>query len=290
MPDRCSTEFAEVNRLLDEHASFDWGDRLRPGPSNPLWPEWVELGRRIREAQRRLRLCLSQPQAPATPVPVRLDVEAIQCFDQDDGPGFWPFDTEDDEPYVLVYTLNMPILEATISPPRIDIQLPAPRVVKVGPWEDVDDDEQIHRAPANVVWDAASGLVREPSDALFIVALVENDNCEPALVRGATETLMGLQLGSNFPLLLSTVPSSALRRVDFTRRMVDGMATSVAAATTVVGCGGQVDPDNQIDEARQLRLTQRDLDVAFAGGAQRLSLKFRSETADYRVYFRLRRT
>ncbi len=159
MPHECSSISDELDRLLQQRETFNWG-RRPPGVGNPHMNAWRSLQRKITETQRRLRECIeSHPRPPHDPVPVRISVTGIQAFDQNDGPGLWPFDTEDDEPYVLVFTLNVPMIRATTSPPSLTVRPPGMEVVKVGPWEDpsVDDDERIYPAPPNVLWDAHTG-------------------------------------------------------------------------------------------------------------------------------------
>lgn len=280
MAHNCSSYIDELNRLLDARANFDWGGQ-RPGPSNPLWREWLDLRQQINEAHRRLRQCLNQPHPPVPPVPVVLSVHGLRCFEQEDGPGLWPFDTEDDEPYILVFALNVPTLTASLTPPRLDLNLPHPKVTKVGPWEDVDDDGMTHLAPPNTIWNADAGLLTTPNDAFFVAALVENDNSDPEVVRSVTETMMFAELTKH--------ATSAGNRNEFARRMVDGMSGAVGFATTMIGSGGAIDPDDRIGPAQELHLTQRDLDHVFSGGVSMFSLSFRGDDADYRVMFQLRR-
>jgi len=214
-------------------------------------------------------------------VPVKLSVADIQCFSQEDTNVFWPFDHEDDEPYVLCLSLNTPTIDFSVRPPRLDVELPRPRVVKVGPWADVDDEGQVYVAPPNTIWDADSGSLNTPDDAIFIAALVEQDNSDPETVRGIVEDLMVVKLLEH--------ATSATNRNDFVRRMVDSMSWAVGFATTSIGSGGVIDPDDRIGLAQELPILQRDLQPAFAGGESTIPLSFRGDDADYRVRFRLSR-
>lgn len=279
MAHNCSSIMAEIDRLLEEKKNFDWGGQ-RPGPSNPLWKEWTLLQRKVTEAERRLHQCVNQPHPPVTPTAIKLSVHGIQCFEQEDT-NVWLWDVEDDEPYVLVFSLNVPMIEASLSPPRLDISLPRPKVTKVGPWEDIDDDEITHLAPTNVIWDANNGLITSPNDAFFIVALVENDNSDPEVVRTVTEDLMFGELIKH--------ATSASNRTDFARRLTDAMSGNVGIATTMIGSGFVVDPDDRIGPAQELRLMQSDLNRVFSGGMSMLSLYFAGDDARYRVTFRLSR-
>lgn len=214
------------------------------------------------------------------PVPVKLSVTGISCSSEQDGI-LW----SDDEPYVLCFSLNVPKLLLSSNPPRIHIEnlLPRPRVVKVGPWDAVDDNGKIYPAPDNTIWDADSGSLDTVDDALFIVAVGESDNSNAEAVRGLVETLM-------FEKLLEHA-ASAVNRVDFTRRMVASMTSAVATAVNapIGGLSTILDLDEPIDEAKVLPLAQRDLGRAFSGGESHMSLSFTGQGAAYRVYFRLRR-
>lgn len=280
----CANILAELNELLEERENFEWGDGPG-GPRNPEWLIWRELGRKIADAQRRLRQCINNnPQNPPSPVPVKISVSGIQCFDQDDGPGFWPFDTEDDEPYVLVFVLNIPRVFLSLNPPALRVNFPQPRVLKVGPWEDVDDDGLIQSAPANTIWDANSGLISTPNEVILISSLVENDNSDPETVRGGLTGVENQMRGH----LIANIASAGNRSV-FVGNMVRAMTGSVAFSTTPIGSGGVLDADDQIGQAQELRLTQADLDRVFAGQTRRFMLPFRGKGADYRVFFEMSR-
>ena len=284
MPHDCSSIAAELDALLVQRELFDWGGKP-PGLRNPRSSAWRALQRRITNAQRRLRECIdSHPHPPHPPVPVRISISGIQSFDQNDGPGLWPFDTEDDEPYVLVFTLNVPMISATTTPPSLTVTPPGMDVVKVGPWENpsVDDDEKIYPAPPNVIWDANSGAITTPNDVFFIAALVENDNSDPEQVRTVVEIQMIAHLFANLSLLVLG------NRFEFMRRMVTDMTGAVALATTPAGSGGVLDADDRIGLAQELVLTPRDLNRAFGGEASRMILSFRGD-GDYRVFFDMRR-
>jgi hypothetical protein len=213
------------------------------------------------------------------PVPVVLQVTGIQCFDQEDTNVVWPFDTEDDEPYVLCCVLNVPQL--SLNP--LSVSPPQAQVIKVGPWGNIDDDGVVRTAPANTLWNANSGLLRTENDAYFIVSVVENDNSDPAVVRTITEFGM-------FAQILAHVTSIGQRSV-FSPLMVTGMTGAVGTATTMIGSGGVIDPDDRIGDAQELRLTRRDLQRVYGGAGveSTFSLQFRGDGADYRVHFKLRR-
>jgi hypothetical protein len=281
MANDCSPIMDELDRLLVQRETFDWGNRP-PGSGNPRFRAWQALQTRITDAQRRLRACINAPPANPPAVPVKLSVSGIQCFDQNDGPGLIPFDTEDDEPYVLVWAINIPSLFVSLNPPRLVVNPPRPKVVTVGPWDDVDDDEQIYQAPANTIWDRNSGLIRTPNDVVFVAALVENDNSDPQAVSAVVEAQM-------FAQLVASLPSLVTNRTTFASGMVDAMTRAVAFATTPLGSGGVLDADDRIDLAKELRLNQADLDRAFSGRSIRRMLPFQDGSADYRVFFDLAR-
>jgi hypothetical protein len=241
-------------------------------------PMRVSVSRRGRRGDRHLRTVTVR--RPYPPVPVKLSVTGIQCFGQEDSNVLWPIDHEDDEPYVLCSLVNVPNAVLSLLPPRIDLDLPRPRVVKIGPWEDVDDEGELYPAPPNAIWDRDSGTLASRNDALFIAALVEQDNSDPETVRGTVESLMVAKLLEH--------TTSATNRNDWVRRMVDSMSWAVGSATTLIGSGGVIDPDDRIGPAQELALSQLDLDRAFSGGESRLSLPFRGDDADYTVHFAIR--
>src|SRR5918996_251584 len=82
---------------------------------------------------------------PAT-IPVAVSLARIKCIEQEDSE--FILDTEDDEPYILVITVNgqgiQTIGNNTI--PRV-----AARLFRIGPIQDFDKDD-IKPAPPNVLW------------------------------------------------------------------------------------------------------------------------------------------
>ena len=261
----------EQNKLLATKHHFD------SSPSFSGLIPFIELAlsanrKEIQKKRRQLRECVRK--YSARPVPLKLSVSGIKCYQQEDSSPFL-IDFEDDEPYVLVFSFNIPRLD--LSNIEIEALIPDAKVTLIGPWEDVDDDGEFYLAPHNILWGLDGNLARidKPGNARFVVSLVEHDSSHPRTVRNNVETQMKLKMIEH-----ATAPS----RNEFTRRMVDAMSGAVEQATDLAVT---IDPDDPIGTAKELRLTQHDLKHAYALGRRYKSLRFAGDDAIYRVYFKL---
>lgn len=104
--------------------------------------------------------------------------------------------SDSDEPYVLVFAARMQKVAGLVT-------IPSAQTVMYGPWEDVDKGDLVTTnriqfgpplkllPPANF-W-GINGHAEEMAshdDAIFIVALMENDDAEPGGIRAATHAQM----------------------------------------------------------------------------------------------------
>ncbi|WP_257461727.1 hypothetical protein [Archangium lipolyticum] len=250
----------EKSDLIRDIHDADEGGPVHKPPVHD--PEFKELTRQITQETKKLNACLIKN---ASPVPMVLSVESLSSSDAND-PG--PF--ESDEPYVLVYVLNLPSLT--------NPTLPRPKVVLVGPLSEVDAGES-HKAPANVLWgiDGVPRPIPKPEDIILLVALVENDFASAASVRTLVEVTMGAVLAVNLP--------SVGNRQEFVRRLRNGMEGAIQTAVKA----GFPDRDDLIDSVKELRLGALDVAHAFHFGGTPLELSFKGDDSHYRVTFRLKR-
>jgi hypothetical protein len=118
-------------------------------------------------------------------IAVSVWLEGLKCNEQEDTePPI--FDTEDDEPYVLVISING---KGRRIGPGGAVQLPESRVFRIGPIEDFDKDD-FKFAPPNALWGLNPPQAAIPAPApipdidqvFFLVSLLENDNADPAQV------------------------------------------------------------------------------------------------------------
>ena len=102
-------------------------------------------------------------------------LESFRCHTETDEVG-------SDEPYVIVTSVD---LRSTVSVSGISVPIPASRVFRYGPFEDVDQQET-HQVGFLSFWglNGEERALSNPDDAIFIVGLMENDDGNAENLRG----------------------------------------------------------------------------------------------------------
>ncbi|AKJ07019.1 hypothetical protein ATI61_10519 [Archangium gephyra] len=270
MPNPCQPIIDKIRALEKQKSELNGSNEfpgvppglIPPSPIDHHGPELEALNKQLLQEAMNLNACLLKG---VSPVPMVMSVKSISCRNAND-PG--PF--ESDEPYVLVYVLNLPSLA--------NPALPSPKVVLVGPLSGVDAKET-HPAPANILWgiNGAPATIPNPDDIILLVAMLENDNAPPASVRTAVEVAMGPILALNL--------TSIGNRAEFVARLSNGMQGAIQTAVKL----GLPDPDDQIGTVQELRISRLDVAKAFHFGNTTLDLTFKGDDSHFKVNFQLKR-
>lgn len=219
------------------------------------------------------------------PVPlVHVGMTRLVCHEQEDTEPL--IDTEDDEPYVLVVSVACPPPEGGLL-----AGVPSAEVFRIGPFDSVDAGDR-RDAPPNVVW----GLNGQPAPmpdadrALFLVALLENDNADPArvaraLAGPAQATVAGLWANAMAREGLDPAERFAL----FRRSFRDSVQETLGVVRMTPLPGGALDPDDLIGPVQELRFTDAELsEVIRTRRPVERTLQFRGDDASYDLTFALR--
>lgn len=254
-------------QLNDLNTPID--DPVPGGPKRPPKdPETEEEKKRLRNEIRVLTAQFNQcVQQNLPPFPVTVTVHSVTCHDQDDVGLF-----EDDEPYVLVYALNIP---NSVKNPSI----PDARVFKAGPFRGTDSGETVFSGLR--VWDTNGNpaIVTKPDDVILLAALIEEDDTGADLVRTVLQTAMVVVLGTNLPALGD--------RPAFIQRMSEGMRGALKGAFKAT-----VPPfshDDLVGPVQQVSLTSDILRKVGLGTPHPIFLSFVSNSASYTVELKVRR-
>jgi hypothetical protein len=274
MTDPCvklANELYELEQISNTIIQQQIGGRDQGGgpvyKPNPNDPQIKEITKQINAKNNQLFLCLSQP----TPnVPMAISATSITSVERNDIK-VWPF-SETDEPYLLVYTLDVPKLTPNIN-------LPKPKVTKIE-WQGLDEGQTL-AAPGNILWgmNGAPAPLTSPDDVIILAAMIEHDYTKTEAVRTIVEDQMAITLTTNI--------TSVGNRTEFVSRLVHGMNGAIAAATSVAL--GIPDPDDPIGSAQEIRLTKVDLGAAYHFGSRTRTLTFSGDGASYAVEFKIQR-
>ncbi|KZS42538.1 hypothetical protein AWE51_03595 [Aquimarina aggregata] len=161
---------------------------------------------------------------------IKISLEKIKCNEETNEVG-------SDEPYVLVTAVDY-----STTPPAFE-------VVRYGPFNDVDQGET-HKVLPNspVFWglNNKEAQLTNSNDAVFIVALMENDD-------GDAETLRGIVKG--------IVASSVLGSLNFSRaERVSKLINDINSATGTPT--GAPNFDDRVGKPKELRFTNQELLLA----------------------------
>ncbi|MGH2585773.1 MAG: hypothetical protein ACRDJE_12740 [Dehalococcoidia bacterium] len=259
----------QLNRLNNSRPS-PGGPVVKPGRDRDpeLEAERKRLSNEIKTLNAQLTQCMVQ-QNKNRPLTVRW--QSLFCEDQDDTEVL--FNTEDDEPYLVVYALNLPTTPNIANPASF---VPDARAFKIGPFSSVDSGDT--RSGAMNVWDTNGNArpITDPNSAVILVAMMEFDESGADMVRTAVQTAMPAIVVTN---LAAAFTDPAAFRV----RLMEGMAGIIQTAVKAA-VGSQ---DDQIGPIKQIRLTRSILDRAYRDGSVRFDLRFTKPGARYSATFNL---
>jgi hypothetical protein len=214
-------------------------------------------------------------------VPVAVSLVRLKCNEQEDTEVI--FDTQDDEPYVLVITVDGQGIRnvggATI--PAVTAKL-----TRIGPIEDFDEGDT-KSAPANTLWGLGGGFAAIPNidRVFFLVALLENDTAEPGDVENRTLAATAALPGLASLAFARTDLDDAARFALFTstaRQSMDGVVSAARLAFP--------DPDDKIGPVQVLtfsRQEQQDV-ISRSNPIFERTLRFTGDDADYELTFAMR--
>jgi hypothetical protein len=215
-----------------------------------------------------------------TTVPVTVSLVRLKCIEQEDTEVV--FDTQDDEPYVLVMAVDGQRI-------RVINGIPAPVVAaqlrRIGPIEDFDQGD-VKEAPLNALWGlhGAPAPIGNIDRVFFLVALLDNDSAKPSEVEERT--------------VLAQAGLPGLASVAFAREGLDDAARfELFVATARQAMNGTVsgarmafpDPDDQLGEVQVLRFSDQEqqdvLSLAVPSFERTLTLE--GDDAKYELTFSL---
>jgi hypothetical protein len=271
---------AELQRLNNTPTGTGSGPIFKPGRDRDpeLEARKKQLSAEIKQLDSQLTRCFVQ-NTPNAPLTVRF--QSLFCGDQDDTEPPSPIDLEDDEPYLLVYALNVPNLSvpvlnpATFNPTTF---IPDARCFLIGRFGDVDSGDTVFGSTN--VWDTNGRpqLITNPNSVFLFVAMMEEDATGADVVRTAVQTLM-------VPIVASNILSLAEDPEGFRFRMIEGLRGAIKAAVKPA-VGSQ---DDLIGAIQEIRLTQPMLDRVRRFGSEPITLNFTSSDSRYSASFKLTR-
>ena len=218
---------------------------------------------------------------------VAVSLARVKCHEQEDSePPI--FDTEDDEPYIVVLRLDvgdrkLSGLLGSASPPPFEIS-------HIGPINMDKGDSK--PAPVNQLWnlDGHPAPMPNPERTLFMVSLLENDNGSPAQVANQTRTLLQGTLLASWNNANNRQDLDEPRRFDF---YVDtARAAFESAIDTARGFsppGAVLDPDDKIGSPQVLRFTADEHQQVANHVSSKIEriLRFEGDDAKYDLTFEL---
>jgi hypothetical protein len=255
---------AELNRLNATPTGGGGGPVVKPGQDRD--PELEAMKKKLRSEIRALDAKLTQcfvQNTPNSPLTVRFT--SLFCGDQDDVE-IGPF-PEDDEPYLVVYSVNIPNLTNPV---------PDARAFKIGRFLDVDSGDRVNGSVN--VWDTNGNAQRinDPNSVIILVAMMEEDSTGADLVRTTVQTAMPAIVATN---LAAAATDPEVFRV----RLMEGMA-GIIQGVAKAAIGSQ---DDRIGAIQQIRLTRDILNRVRRFGSHRFDLNFNSASARYTATFQL---
>jgi hypothetical protein len=257
-------EMLKISEQRGKYISSQTADGGKP-PKASNDPELREFDRQIAEKRKQLSECLRQP----TPsVPMIISAKWLACHQRnDDAPPFFP---SHDEPYILVFVLNVP----SIKFPN-QVNLPKPKVLRLD-FPSVLEGKFVN-APGNMLWgpDNVALPLDNPDDVIILVKAIEHDQSKQDSVRLLVEDTMI----ANALLHVTSIGD----RAAFVGRMLG--AFNGAVATAVLGA---LLPDDPIGEAQELRYTLTDIGMANQWGEAVKRLSFSGSHAVWEIAFSLR--
>lgn len=190
------------------------------------------------------------------PFPMTIAVTDITCLVEQEG-GF----LQDDEPYVYVAAINL-----LKVPPNLELTL-------YGPWEDVNTGEgrQASGPPFWSLDNKTPAPIAKPSDVLFLVAFMENDDGDPKAARALVKSTLAASL----------IASLGMPRAQLISKLSADMQSALALPT------GFPDSDDRIGPVQELVLSPLDLVKPVVAPFFK-TLTFQGNGAKYQVSFVLK--
>jgi len=285
MADKCDPIRSKLHKLEVQLKNTDkFLNEPIPGEPHPpkpvLNPEWRRLNNLVTNARLALQAC-QESLIPNTPVPLTLTLTKFVCLDQsDEFRIFFGFNIEDDEPYALVFAVDMKLSFAVSFSEVADSKM-----TLVGALSDVDAGEE-YGAPANVIWGLsnAPSMVSSADNLIVLVVMMENDSGSPAQARTTLENAAKFALSLNVALLAK----GTITRQELVNRIIAQMDGAMGAAKVGLNPVGFLNPDDNIGAIQELRFSQAELDHIYRNlGPIEKSLTFEGNDAKYVLKFRM---
>lgn len=209
---------------------------------------------------------------PPVPVPVTLTLTHFACLDQsDENRILFGINTSDDEPYALVFAVDLMLNPAPVGAINSKITL-------VGPIEDVNIETV--SASNNIIWglNNAAGMISSADNLIVIAVMMENDSGSPSQVRTVLEGAAQGAMATNMPAFVS----HQIDRQELVNRIISAINGSMGLAKVAAP-----DPDDNIGLVQELRFYQFELDAVYKQRPIVKSLTFDGDDAKYVLYFKL---
>ncbi len=264
----CSTFETTLADLKEQRRELKDAMALMPPSKQPQMQEQLDdLNVQIDAAKADLDECeaLAAQSEGKPPRPFTLKVKELYCAEADKEWGV-------DEPYLITGTVDrlgtirlgtLPL----VGP--IGFDKAAVHTLVIGPWSKVKPGGTypvgaLSKNPS--LWDLSGNALAlaDPEDAIFLVAMMENDGASPDAIRGAANSALEIAALNNDQL-------------DYDA-MVDTCASAMAGGIDVaLGAGvgpGHLNFDERIGAVAPLPITQNDLDTLAAGHSVEKTLWF----------------
>jgi hypothetical protein len=275
MADKCDPIRAEIKKLeaqLKKIKKFEKGPDGHP----EITQEFADKQTEIKKARKQLEKCegpvIPRKKDPPKPVPVTLTLTQFECRDQSDDIRVLGFNVEDDEPYAVVFAVD---LKVTFGAPVGAINS---KMTLIGPLADVDLETVA--APPNVIYGLsnASDFVTSADNLLVLVGMMENDSGSPNQVRTLLEKAGQVSLFTNLPAFAS----QEIPRQELVDRIINDMTGAMGGAKV-----GVPDPDDNIGSIQELRFFQPELDRIYSNFnlPTEKFLSFEGDDAKYTLKF-----
>ncbi len=264
-------QLANTDKFIQE--PLERGEQHPPRPV--LNPEFTRLTNLVRNARSSLQACI-ESLIPSTPVPLTLTLTKFLCLAQSDEFVFLGSNTENDEPYALIFAVD--IKPSAIG--SIPVGVLNSKMTLVGPLENVEEGDEV-LAPPNIIWglNNAPALVSSADNLIILVVMMENDNGTPQQARTILEGAAQAKLLTNVGLLSTNV----IDRQELVNRIIAEMDGFMPAAKF-----GFPSQDDNIGPIQELRFSQDELDHIYRNlGPLEKQLFFQGDFAKYVLTFNL---
>lgn len=280
MADKCDPIRAKLHDLEVQLKNTDkFLTEAEPGEQHPPHPVVNPLFRMLENRVRSTRLSLQACEESLisnTPVPLTLTLTKFLCLDQSDEIDVIFGNIEDDEPYALVFAVD--IQPSSVG--SIPVGALNSKMTLVGPLADVSEGDEVF-SPPNVIWGLsdAPSLVSAADNLIVLVVMMENDNGSPDQARSVLEGAAQVKLLTNVGLLSTNM----ITRQELINRTIAEMNGVMTAAKF-----GLPGPDDNIGPIQELRFSQDELDHIYRNlGPIEKSLTFEGDDAKYVLTFRM---